>query len=648
MNENSNNQEDIEEDIRTQITNKMKSIIDQSSKLSEENATIKAQLEESKEQIAKLTNELKSLKEKEKSLLEREQLQIEHSKEMEEGRRKSEKQEKELEDLRRQFEEKERMLKEELAKKREKKATNLSKQTSSSSMSPTKVDTKGRSLTLDNADFDESLREATRLGEVDKIKKLISLGANLNSKDESGYTALHWAAINGKHACLVELIRAGANINITDHSGWTPLHYSTFKGHKDSIQILLIQPNIDVEIKNSAKKTAQKLTSNKNLSSLIKESQSPVVRSLLTQAKLFWGEGQNHLIDEQSFPEEIKKKENELIEKEKELIEKEQELNRKDNELTLLRTELQKKKKEEEDKRTILDKKEANLTKLDEEIRQRIEVQGESELGENVPTISLDDLVLIEEIGQGTFGSVHKAYWNGDLVAVKILKAKLEDTNLIRAFQAETKILTKLRHPNIITLMAASCRVPNLAIVTELMKSDLTSLLLGKEKIEWKERVQMAMDIARGMNYLHNMEGVLVHRDLKSGNTLVDEHYRVKISDFGSVVPKKEMGVKLVGTPGWMSPERLLEEESDERTDVFSFGVVLWEFLNRKYPWEGLSNIQIVARVGHAGERLPLPDQVPKGCPPGYLSLIRDCWETYPSKRPPFSQILKVLREMKV
>lgn len=187
---------------------------------------------------------------------------------------------------------------------------------------------------------------------------------------------------------------------------------------------------------------------------------------------------------------------------------------------------------------------------------------------------------------------IHLAYWNGDLVAVKILKAKLEDTNLIRAFQAETKILTKLRHPNIITLMAASCRVPNLAIVTgliylhfsiifffynssffkkELMKSDLTSLLLGKEKIEWKERVQMAMDIARGMNYLHNMEGVLVHRDLKSGNTLVDEHYRVKISDFGSVVPKKEMGVKLVGTPGWMSPERLLEEESDERTDVFSY-----------------------------------------------------------------------------
>lgn len=102
------------------------------------------------------------------------------------------------------------------------------------------------------------------------------------------------------------------------------------------------------------------------------------------------------------------------------------------------------------------------------------------------------------------------------------------------------------------------------------MKSDLTTLLLSKEKLEWKDRINMAMDIARGMNYLHNMEGVLVHRDLKSGNTLVDDYLRVKISDFGSVVPKKDMGIKIIGTAAYMSPERLLEEESDERTDVFS------------------------------------------------------------------------------
>lgn len=68
-----------------------------------------------------------------------------------------------------------------------------------------------------------------------------------------------------------------------------------------------------------------------------------------------------------------------------------------------------------------------------------------------------------------------------------------------------------------------------------------------------------------------------------------------------------------------MSPERLRGEQSDEKTDVFSFGVVLWEILTRKGPWDGLSNIQIIARVGHAEERLTLPDTPPKGCYAGII-----------------------------
>jgi serine/threonine-protein kinase CTR1 len=94
-----------------------------------------------------------------------------------------------------------------------------------------------------------------------------------------------------------------------------------------------------------------------------------------------------------------------------------------------------------------------------------------------------------------------------------------------------------------------------------------------------------------------------------------------------------------------MSPERLREEQSDEKTDVFSFGVVLWEILTRKLAWEGLTSIQIVARVGYAAELLSIPE-APKGCPPGFISLIRDCWEPYTTKRPSFETALKQLREM--
>jgi hypothetical protein len=94
----------------------------------------------------------------------------------------------------------------------------------------------------------------------------------------------------------------------------------------------------------------------------------------------------------------------------------------------------------------------------------------------------------------------------------------------------------------------------------------------------------------------------------------------------------------------------------------------LWELLTRESPWKGLSNLQVrspspnwtttivmitnnkhkqvIARVGHAGERLPLPDTPPRGCPPKYLTLIKECWEDSPSKRPRFKAILNTLRDM--
>jgi len=106
------------------------------------------------------------------------------------------------------------------------------------------------------------------------------------------------------------------------------------------------------------------------------------------------------------------------------------------------------------------------------------------------------------------------------------------------------------------------------------------------------------------------------------------------------------MGTQVAGTTAWMSPERLIGEQSDESTDVFSYGVILWELVTRQIPWHGLSNLQIIARVGHAGERLTLPDNSPKGCPPRFFSLIRDCWEDSQLKRPKFVAILATLRDM--
>lgn len=82
----------------------------------------------------------------------------------------------------------------------------------------------------------------------------------------------------------------------------------------------------------------------------------------------------------------------------------------------------------------------------------------------------------------------------------------------------------------------------------ELMECDLETLLHSKEKLDWKEKMSIAIDIARGMNFLHNLNPIMIHRDLKSKNILVDHSKRVKISDFGTATTKEMMGIELVGT----------------------------------------------------------------------------------------------------
>jgi hypothetical protein len=228
-------------------------------------------------------------------------------------------------------------------------------------------------------------------------------------------------------------------------------------------------------------------------------------------AALFYGKNNNEPVA-QNFPEDVKNKEIELSLKEKELMEREQEIRRLQGEIQLNEETHKKRSKEEQERREDLKKKEEKFLIIEEEVRKKIESSGESELQNSIFTVPIDGLQLHEEIGHGTFGSVYKARWRGDLVAAKKLKCKLEDTELIQSFQRETLLLSKMRHPNIVMLMAACCRAPELIIVTELMKCDLTTLLQSKEKLDWFDRVQIAMDVARGMTYMHNMNPPMIHR----------------------------------------------------------------------------------------------------------------------------------------
>ncbi|MCL7026831.1 hypothetical protein MKW94_026506, partial [Papaver nudicaule] len=145
-----------------------------------------------------------------------------------------------------------------------------------------------------------------------------------------------------------------------------------------------------------------------------------------------------------------------------------------------------------------------------------------------------EDLKFGEKIGQGSCGSVYRGLWCGSEVALKLFSI-LNYSDDLHSFRQEVLVMKRLRHPNVLLFMGAVASPQHLCIVTEFLpRGSLYQLLQrSSQKLEWRRRVLMAFDIARGMNYLHLCNPPIVHRDLKSSNLLVDKNWTVKVGDFG-------------------------------------------------------------------------------------------------------------------
>ncbi|CAA7034002.1 unnamed protein product [Microthlaspi erraticum] len=259
------------------------------------------------------------------------------------------------------------------------------------------------------------------------------------------------------------------------------------------------------------------------------------------------------------------------------------------------------------------------------------------------------DLNIKERIGAGSFGTVHRAEWHGSDVAVKILMEQDFHAERVNEFLREVAIMKRLRHPNIVLFMGAVTQPPNLSIVTEYLSRGSLYRLLHKsgarEQLDERRRLSMAYDVAKGMNYLHNRNPPIVHRDLKSPNLLVDKKYTVKVCDFGLSRLKASTFLSsksAAGTPEWMAPEVLRDEPSNEKSDVYSFGVILWELATLQQPWGNLNPAQVVAAVGFKGKRL----EIPRNLNPQVAAIIEGCWTNEPWKRPSFATIMDLLRPL--
>lgn len=261
--------------------------------------------------------------------------------------------------------------------------------------------------------------------------------------------------------------------------------------------------------------------------------------------------------------------------------------------------------------------------------------------------IAWEEITLGERIGLGSYGEVYHGDWHGTEVAVKKFLDQEITNESLEEFRSEVRIMKKLRHPNIVLFMGAVTRPPNLSIVTEFLPRGSLYRLIHRpnNQLDERRRLRMALDAARGMNYLHNCTPVIVHRDLKSPNLLVDKNWVVKVADFGLSKMKDSTFISSksnAGTAEWMAPEVLRNEPSNEKCDVYSFGVILWELCTLQQPWGGMNPMQVVGAVGFQHRRLDIPDDVD----PVIADIIRKCWLTDPRLRPSFADIMAALKPL--
>ncbi|XP_053156233.1 RAF proto-oncogene serine/threonine-protein kinase isoform X4 [Hemicordylus capensis] len=260
--------------------------------------------------------------------------------------------------------------------------------------------------------------------------------------------------------------------------------------------------------------------------------------------------------------------------------------------------------------------------------------------------IEASEVMLSTRVGSGSFGTVYKGKWHGD-VAVKILKVVDPTPEQFQAFRNEVAVLRKTRHVNILLFMGYMTK-DNLAIVTQWCEGSslYKHLHVQETKFQMLQRIDIARQTAQGMDYLHAKN--IIHRDMKSNNIFLHEDRTVKIGDFGlATVKSRWSGSQQVEQPTgsvlWMAPEVIRMQDSNPfsfQSDVYSYGIVLYELMTGELPYSHINNRdQIIFMVGR-GYASPDLSKLYKNCPKAMKRLVADCVKKVREERPLFPQIL--------
>ncbi|CAM8923248.1 unnamed protein product [Rhodiola kirilowii] len=258
-------------------------------------------------------------------------------------------------------------------------------------------------------------------------------------------------------------------------------------------------------------------------------------------------------------------------------------------------------------------------------------------------------------LGEGSFGPVYRAKMaTGEVVAVKVLASNSKQGE--REFQTEVVLLGRLHHRNLVNLLGYCVDKGQHMLIYEYMSNgSLENVLYGEQEgsLTWDERLQIALDVSHGIEYLH--EGAVppvIHRDLKSANILLDQSMRAKVADFG--LSKEQVfdgrNSSLKGTYGYMDPAYISTNKFTVKSDIYCLGIILFELITAIHPHQNLMEYINLAALSYDG----VDDIIDKRVVGHNVddvrrlaSIARKCLHTNPRKRPSISEVSQAVVRIK-
>ncbi|KAF0502412.1 kinase-like protein [Gigaspora margarita] len=273
-------------------------------------------------------------------------------------------------------------------------------------------------------------------------------------------------------------------------------------------------------------------------------------------------------------------------------------------------------------------------------------------ISEEIKVLDYNQFRVLRKIGEGGFGIVYEAEWEdrGLMVALKSFNERLHESieNILKAFIEEFKLLEKITsHPNIIDFYGVTkdtfghynliLQLANHGNLRDYFKENYS-------KLEWDTKIRIASEISDGIVFLHSND--IIHRDLHSKNILVSNGH-MKIADFGLAVRHGELSRNLrpiaYGTLGYIEPKCFTDTsyKCDKKSDIYSFGMILWEISSGKPPFDSYPKEKIAIFVCNGGRETPV-----EGTPLQYIKLYERCWDENPENRPDAKSILDNLSHL--